>query len=165
MKKTAREHAQILEERWPLLFNFNEPKPLKIKVAEDIYAQINESEWLQIRKALATYAGRLVYSKCLAKGGDRYDLDGGVSGEISKEDVQRSKDRISAHAEKIKEKKKAAEKKKKFEANLKKAAKAAQEKAPETEKNTLSIKLPSTKKTDNSTVIIKKKRTVIIPEK
>lgn len=167
MKKTAREHAQILEERWPLLFNFNESKPLKIKVSEEIYAQINESEWPQIRKALATYAGRLSYLKCLAKGGNRYDLDGNVSGEISEEDIQLVKDKISAHAEKIKmkKKKKAAEKKKKFEANLKKAAKAAQEKAQETEKKTLSIKLPATKKTDNSTVVIKKKRTVIIPEK
>ena len=165
MKKTAREHAQILEERWPLLFNFNELKPLKLNVAEDIYAQINETEWLLIRKALVTYTGRLAYMKCLAKGGNRYDLDGNVSGGISKEDVQRSKDRISAHAEKIKIKKKADENKKKFEADLKKAAKAAQDKAQETEKHTLSIKLPATKKTDNSTVIIKKKRIVIIPEK
>lgn len=173
--------VKILEERWPKLFDFDSPKPLMIGISTNIFSITDEAEHAQIKKSITAYTGRLKYIRCLAKGGSRYNVDGDISGEVSKEAQLVAINDIKKNTEKVKNKAKniALDKKNKEESALRKAAekeslsstkttgiKAKKENTLSEDKaviQPLSLKVSSSKKTQPK-IIVKKKRTVVTPE-
>lgn len=180
-QKNKKKAVKILEERWPKLFNFDSPKPLMIGVSADIFAITDEKEHVQIKKSIQAYAGRLKYVRCLAKGGARYNLEGKISGEVSKEAQLVASHDLRKNAEKVKTKAKnrALEKKNQEVSALRKITeedslsssknidiKIKKEKKPSEDKvldKPLSLKVKSSK-TAVPKIIVKKKRTVFIPQ-
>lgn len=158
---TKREITQILEERWPKLFNFNNPKPLKLEIHKDIYSLIDESEQPQYKNALSTYVRRLKYTTCLAKGGERYDLEGNAFGLVTEEEQSLSQVVIDKRNLKIKQKRKNIDQ---HNEAIKKAKLIAMEKEaeshPKAEAKPQSTpeKLTLPNSTKSTTVVIKKKR-------
>jgi sRNA-binding protein len=59
-------------------------RPLKIGIGNELVARgvLGERE---VNAALEQYVDRLMYQKCLAAGGARFDLEGNVAGEVSRE--------------------------------------------------------------------------------
>jgi sRNA-binding protein len=180
-QKNKKDMVKILEERWPKLFNFNFPKPLMVGIIIDIFSITDEAEHVQIKKSVTAYVRRLKYARCLAKGGPRYNLDGEISGEVSKEaqlvainDIKKNKEKVKNKAKNI-----ALDKKNKEEAALRKAAEKESLSFTKTtsikvkKENTLSedkaliqplsLKLGSSKKAQPK-IVVKKKRSFMIPQ-
>lgn len=163
-------HVQILENHWPLLFSFDDPKPLMIDIGKVILSLTDNSEHTEIKRAINYYTRRLKYIHCLARGGDRFDLDGQASGIVTKEQVLQAKLAISANLEKRPEKIK---NKLKHQKEMERAAENKRikslivEKPKKVESPTIIVKsktiISAPKKTKSSTIIIKKKRTIVIP--
>ena len=80
-----------LIETFPACFSRSAPKPLKIRLGEELLALAGVHPALadltrtRIRRALQVYTGAWAYRKALAKGGPRYDLDGQAAGEVTPE--------------------------------------------------------------------------------
>ena len=143
LKKDAKkESAKILEERWPNLFNYDDPKPVIVGLTGFILKQAkDQEEKALLRRALGHYFRRVKYTYCVINNTHRYDLDGNISSEITVEEQAYTQNILNKFN------------KKKNEAKEAKEAKEA---------NVLSLpKLQSNKKTP--AIVIKKKRTVQIP--
>lgn len=68
-----------LEETFPLCFNKEMPKPLKIKIEIDLFAVIKDNDAfsnVNIRNALGFYTSRLAYQESFLTHGHRVDLEG-----------------------------------------------------------------------------------------
>ncbi|MEN3263067.1 ProQ/FinO family protein [Sodalis endosymbiont of Spalangia cameroni] len=81
-KKLRRGQEAIagLMAHWPQLFSLEQPKPLKIGIAEDIYKDIKARE-LELTRAkagaaLMFYTQTPVYLEAVCAGGNRFDLSG-----------------------------------------------------------------------------------------
>jgi ProP effector len=59
-------------------------RPLKVGIGNDLVAR-GVLGAREVNAALRRYVDRLMYQKCLAAGGARFDLDGNVAGEVSRE--------------------------------------------------------------------------------
>ncbi len=59
-------------------------RPLKVGIANELVVRgvLGAGE---VNTALKQYVDRLMYQKCLAAGGARFDLEGNIAGEVSKE--------------------------------------------------------------------------------
>jgi len=74
-------------------------RPLKVGIGNDLVAR-GVLGVQEVNAALKRYVDRLMYQKCLAAGGARVDLEGNVSGEVSREQRCRADKlvlRIKAH--------------------------------------------------------------------
>ena len=67
----------------PRVFLGDKPKPLKIGVHLDLIARFPGAKPAKVRRWLARWTHSRRYLEAIAKGIARYDLDGGVAGEIS----------------------------------------------------------------------------------
>lgn len=89
----------LLAEFWPVLFDPDNPKPLKIGIHDDMEQDVIRRgltlEAGKLKTALACYARRMKYQKALAAGGARYDLNGEPYGEITPEQQQEAADDIN----------------------------------------------------------------------
>jgi sRNA-binding protein len=57
-------------------------RPLKVGIGDELVAR-GVLGALEVNAALKEYVDRLMYQKCLAAGGARFDLEGNVAGEVS----------------------------------------------------------------------------------
>ena len=68
---------QWLSQQWPALFDLQNPKPLKINIAHDIYPALEPPlSKTQVRSALKAYTQRTAYLQALIQQDWRYDLQG-----------------------------------------------------------------------------------------
>ncbi|EAW5071146.1 proQ/FINO family protein [Salmonella enterica] len=83
---------------WPVLFNLDNPKPLKVGVLDDLMQDISARNLTigagVLKAAIASYTRRIRYQKALAAGGARYDLNGQPCGEITPEQQQEAADAL-----------------------------------------------------------------------
>ncbi|ECC9937403.1 ProQ/FinO family protein [Salmonella enterica subsp. enterica] len=77
---------------WPVLFDLDNPKPLKVGVLNDLTEDITARGLTvgtgALKATLAIYTRRIRYQKALAAGGARYDLNGQPCGEVTPEQQQ-----------------------------------------------------------------------------
>jgi sRNA-binding protein len=59
-------------------------RPLKVGIGNELVTR-GVLGAREINAALEQYVDRLMYQKCLAAGGARFDLEGNVAGEVSRE--------------------------------------------------------------------------------
>lgn len=119
-----------LAERWPALFNLKKPVPLAIGINDALLEAMPEASPDQIRRSLAYWCNRPRYLMALAKGTDRYGLEG-VQGTVTEEQAADAAQRLKTLKEHFKEKEEAkrkAEEARKAAAQLK-AEKVAQKAA------------------------------------
>jgi ProP effector len=97
MSKPNHEHLDVmnaqvraLAELFPaaFVFDWSKPhKPLKRQINQDLIERgILKLE--ECRPVFRFYCNRLMYQRCLAAGGPRYDLDGQPCGEVTDEEIQ-----------------------------------------------------------------------------
>lgn len=78
-------------EAFPVLFNRQTPKPLKIGIGQELLAlagvhpALTDLNRKDLRRALKVYTHGFRYRQALAAGGPRYDLDGQPVGEVTPE--------------------------------------------------------------------------------
>lgn len=88
-KKKQREAKALLEGFWPEAFLFNNPRPLKMGVFDDLVLDASQRglpfDAEMIKQALKIYTCRYVYQKALSKRSKRIGLDGQPDGEVSAE--------------------------------------------------------------------------------
>ena len=104
-----KKRVKILDNYRPLLFNFDNPKPLMKGIIEVIRPLIDEAEYVEVSKVIKSYTQRLKYFRCISRGGKRYNLDGQACGEVTKQQMLAAENKISAFMTK-KEMKKAVKK-------------------------------------------------------
>lgn len=85
--RRGQEAIASLIAHWPQLFSLEQPKPLKIGIAADIYKDIKARE-LELTRAktgaaLMFYTQTPVYQEAVCAGGNRFDLSGQPCGEIT----------------------------------------------------------------------------------
>ncbi|EPG8610379.1 ProQ/FINO family protein [Raoultella ornithinolytica] len=88
-KQKQREAKALLEGFWGQTFKFNQPKPLKVGILEDMVEDAKARNLpfdLEIIKAaLKLYVHRYLYQKAVRKGSERIGLDGQPAGEVTDE--------------------------------------------------------------------------------
>ena len=92
-----------LEATYPRCFNKDMPKPLKIKIEVDLFAEIKENDEfsnVNIRNALGFYTSRLAYQECFLTHEHRVDLEGQEAEALE----QKHKDFANTRIEEIKDK-------------------------------------------------------------
>ncbi|EDX0048482.1 proQ/FINO family protein [Salmonella enterica] len=77
---------------WPVLFNLDNPKPLKVGIFDDLMQDISARNLTigagVLKATLVRYTHRIRYKKAVCAGGARYDLNGQPCGEITPEQQQ-----------------------------------------------------------------------------
>lgn len=99
-RETAKAAVALLTDKYPEIFNLEDPKPLKIGIHQDLQADSGISK-TQLRKALSAYTRHYNYIACLTKGGSRIDLKGENVAEVTVEEIQHASDKV-AEIDKIK---------------------------------------------------------------
>ncbi|EDY2184956.1 proQ/FINO family protein [Salmonella enterica subsp. enterica] len=83
---------------WPVLFNLDNPKPLKVGIFDDLMQDISARNLIigagVLKATLVRYTHRIQYKKALVAGGARYDLNGQPCGEITPEQQQEAADAL-----------------------------------------------------------------------
>ncbi|WP_394181094.1 ProQ/FINO family protein [Marinomonas posidonica] len=74
-QKNNRRLIKMLEDRYPKAFNWNQPKPLKVGIDQDMVLDDDFNASKQ-KRALAAYTRSDRYKKCLLSGQPRIDLEG-----------------------------------------------------------------------------------------
>jgi ProP effector len=80
---------EVLVKRFPLAFNLNDRKPLKIGIYQDILAAFADDSSVSnnaLKKALRYYVTGRGYLLAMVNSTLRIDLEGNVAGEISPKD-------------------------------------------------------------------------------
>ncbi|MEI6627822.1 MAG: ProQ/FinO family protein [Alphaproteobacteria bacterium] len=80
---------EVLAKRFPLAFNLNDRKPLKIGIYKDILAAFADDSSFSnnaLKKALRYYVTGRGYLLAMVNSTTRIDLEGNVAGEINPED-------------------------------------------------------------------------------
>ncbi|MGO0616343.1 ProQ/FINO family protein [Leclercia adecarboxylata] len=99
-----RKKLDLLITHWPAAFNLDAPRPLAIGTAEMISADMCARGITgagKIRAAVAIYTRRAIYLKALIAGGARYNLAGEPVGEVTPEQQQMAREKLSAMNGKI----------------------------------------------------------------
>lgn len=81
-------------ELYPDIFSPAQPKPLQIGIHEAIAADGKLSK-TRIRRALNLYVRMRKYIACLTEGADRITLGGAVTGHVTAEEAQHSKEKLA----------------------------------------------------------------------
>ena len=95
----AKQALQQLKKLYPVAFNVKKPLPLALGVAKEISKNCPELAAPLLRLAMAIWTKQAIYLQAVIAGGNRYDLDGSVSGvvqESEKEYSQKMLDRKHA---------------------------------------------------------------------
>lgn len=71
-----------LEDTFPKVFNFKDPKPLKLNIEQDIFRVESPFSRRLIRKVIACYVRTTAYLKSIGRHDGRYDLQGERAGEV-----------------------------------------------------------------------------------
>lgn len=100
-ERTAKEIVQLFNELWPFTFITPQPAPLKIGIAQDIVdsglPKDRPFSRHEIQKGLRLYCGVPKYKKKLRDAGRlRIDLDSNPAGQVSPEEAQKARDKLSA---------------------------------------------------------------------
>lgn len=99
-----RKKLELLVTHWPAAFSLDAPRPLAIGTAELISADMCSRGITgagKIRAAVAMYTRRAIYLKTLIAGGARYNLAGEPVGEVTPEQQQVAREKLSAMNGKI----------------------------------------------------------------
>lgn len=99
-----RKKLDLLITHWPAAFNLDAPRPLAIGTAEMISADMCARGITgagKIQAAVAIYTRRAIYLKALIAGGARYNLAGEPVGEVTPEQQQMAREKLSAMNGKI----------------------------------------------------------------
>lgn len=112
-KQQRRDARALLEGFWPEAFNFNEPRPLKLGVFEDLVADAQRRglpfDAAILKAAMKAYTSRYVYQKAVSKITERIGVDGSPCGEVSAEQKAYAKVQLQRIDAKAKAKKTAVE--------------------------------------------------------
>ncbi|MCX7122753.1 MAG: ProQ/FINO family protein [Gammaproteobacteria bacterium] len=98
----AKQVLKQLKKTYPVVFNANKPLPLALGAAKEIAKNLPELSASVLRLALAIWTKQEIYLQAVIAGGDRYNLDGSVSGavqEAEKEYSQKMLERKQAKLE------------------------------------------------------------------
>lgn len=90
-----------LLERFPACFDWQDPKPLKIGINQDLLGSGALGEGCDakaLRRMLAGYCARPRYLKTLKEGAVRVDLQGHPAGAVSAADADNARERLAARA-------------------------------------------------------------------
>ncbi len=102
-KKNIR-RVERLVTLWPELFSLESPKPLKVRVFDDLIQDIAARGLTfgsgALRATLASYAQSPSYYRALMAGGARYDLKGQPCGEVTPQEQQNAETRLMVLNEK-----------------------------------------------------------------
>ena len=94
-------------ELWPELFNRENPKPLKVGIADDLIQDIALRKQVfgtgALRAAVASYVQSPRYYRALMAGGARYDLKGQPYGEVTPQEQKEAETRLMILNEKRKQ--------------------------------------------------------------
>lgn len=108
-KQKRRDARALLEGFWPEAFNFNEPRPLKLGIFDELVADAQRRglpfDATMLKAAMKSYTSRYVYQKAVGTIAERVGLDGLPRGEVTAEQKAYSKvqrQRIDAKANKKK---------------------------------------------------------------
>lgn len=92
---------------------FRDSKPLALKIDASILARYPDFDRKHLRIALRMHTASTKYLKSVDRGGERFDLDGKVAGEVTEEQRQHAattlKERFAAVAKQQREKREAEE--------------------------------------------------------
>lgn len=92
---------------------FRDSKPLALKIDTSILARYPDFDRKNLRIALRMHTASTKYLKSVDRGGERFDLDGKVAGEVTEEQRQHAamtlKERFAAVAKQQREKREAEE--------------------------------------------------------
>jgi hypothetical protein len=89
------DHIKQLEDKYPNLFSFDNPKPIKIGIDKDIQTQLSWDESL-IKAVMLHYVTRENYNYNFLNETKRYDLDGNATDQvIDEEHYQNAKKRLN----------------------------------------------------------------------
>ena len=73
---------------FPILFNWEETKPLKIGISEELSEKLGVLLPIdRIKSAIRYYVRSMKYTETFVKSSHRYDLEGKISGEISEQNL------------------------------------------------------------------------------
>ncbi|XUA17283.1 ProQ/FINO family protein [Citrobacter sp. OP27] len=83
------QRAILLRESWPLLFAQEPPKPIKVRIMQDLINDAARREidfpGVEIGKALKRYTRTIPYQMALASEPQRYGIDGKPDGVVTDE--------------------------------------------------------------------------------
>lgn len=83
------QRALLLRESWPLLFAQDPPKPLKVRITQDLITDAAGRQidfpGVEIGKALKRYTRTIAYQLALATHPQRYDIHGEPDGVVTDE--------------------------------------------------------------------------------
>ncbi len=86
----AKKVLQQLKASYPLVFNAKKPLPLALGVAKEIAKNCPELAGPILRLALAIWTKKEIYLQAVSAGGNRYDLNGSVSGAVQESEKEYS---------------------------------------------------------------------------
>jgi len=117
-REAAKAAVAMLAEAYPGVFDIEQPKPLKIGIHNDLTVDAKISK-TQMRKALSAYTRHYNYIACVAEGGLRVGLDGEVGAEVTAEEIEHAKSKVSEIDQARVDRKKQQENRKKHQARKK----------------------------------------------
>jgi len=163
MSANKKDIAEILTTLWPKTFSWNDPKPLKIGIREDILESTDSEDEKEIlQAALNCYVRRIKYVTSPINHTHRYDLNGHENELIIEKEKEYAKQSLinfnKNKNEKLKNKRKQAEEKK--IADLKK--KEAENIKPKAKKieGRLILNKSSSANLKSPVITVKKKRVI-----
>ncbi|HGJ5857239.1 ProQ/FINO family protein [Arsenophonus nasoniae] len=99
--KVGKEFIETIMATWPNAFNFDDPKPLKVGISQDIRKESKEQNLgfpsFKIAAALNFYIEREAYRKAILDSRNRFDLNGQVCGEITEKEKEHAKKRLAKY--------------------------------------------------------------------
>lgn len=93
-RPTGVECLALLAKEYPDLFRPDDPMPLAIGIHADMRADCGLSG-AKIRRGLRTWTGSREYLLSLAEGGNRFDINGNVAGEISDAAIEGAREKLA----------------------------------------------------------------------
>lgn len=112
-KQRQKEAKALLEGFWPELFQFNQPRPLKMGVFEDLVEDAKQRKLPFgadiIKAAMKIYTCRYAYQKALSKISERFNLSGEPEGDVTAEQKEYARLQIQRIDAKAKARKQARE--------------------------------------------------------
>lgn len=78
LEKRIKIVKSMLDDKYPALFNFEDPKPLAIGIFDELKRQIDESDHTMLALALRYYVARITYYASFFNHSCRYGLNGKV---------------------------------------------------------------------------------------
>ncbi len=100
----AKQALKQLKKAYPVAFNENKPLPLALGAAKEIAKNMPELAAPVLRLALAIWTKQTIYLQVVIAGGDRYNLDGSVSGTVQESEKEYSQKMLERKQEKLKNK-------------------------------------------------------------